>query len=313
MHKHLNSESFLEDLLRIKPIRVKNIIPRESSVVGPVDHLVECVSSISNPKSSGVFFSDNAFNLSPENYERSLIFLPTGMSNSVDERELFKHDLCCVFVDDPRTSYLSVLRSMGYGSERSFDSIANPPGRFFVSDSATVAESAILGHCVINDQAVIHDNVVIGDGVWIGSRSIVMPGAVLGLPGFGFRNADQSNFPHFAGLYIGSNCVVGPNTVVQSGVLEATVLEDFVKVDGSCQISHGVKLGARSTVIAGSHIAGSVSVGRNVWIGQNCVVSNIESIGDDAHISSGSVVFKSVASNQRVFGNPARPFPETKV
>lgn len=53
-----------------------------------------------------------------------------------------------------------------------------------------------------------------------------------------------------------------------------------------------------------------VIIGRNVWLGFNCIVMKGVTIGDCSIVASGSVVTKDVPANTLVAGNPARPVRE---
>jgi acetyltransferase-like isoleucine patch superfamily enzyme len=62
------------------------------------------------------------------------------------------------------------------------------------------------------------------------------------------------------------------------------------------------------------HEVKPVSIGRNVWIGRECIILKGVTIGDGAVVGAGSVVRTDVPSFSLVFGNPARvvrdPLPE---
>ncbi len=57
----------------------------------------------------------------------------------------------------------------------------------------------------------------------------------------------------------------------------------------------------------GLEVAHPVTIGENVWIGGGAIILPGVSIGDRAIIGAGSVVTKSVAPDETVVGNPARP------
>lgn len=53
-----------------------------------------------------------------------------------------------------------------------------------------------------------------------------------------------------------------------------------------------------------------VTIGNNVWIGGNAVITPGVTIGDNAVIGAGSVVTKDIPANVVAFGNPCRVFRE---
>ncbi len=58
---------------------------------------------------------------------------------------------------------------------------------------------------------------------------------------------------------------------------------------------------------------GAVEIGRNVFIGRNCILLPGVSIGDNSVIGAGSVVTRSVPANCVFAGNPARQIRELPV
>ncbi|HOS28517.1 MAG: acetyltransferase [Smithellaceae bacterium] len=106
----------------------------------------------------------------------------------------------------------------------------------------------------------------------------------------------------------------GKGTVVCSGSIFTTnvTVGDYVQVNLNCTIGHDVRLGDYTTIAPGVHISGYVHVGKRVYIGTGAVIVNgtEESpviIGDDVTIGAGACVTKSIPSNSKVVGVPAKP------
>lgn len=75
---------------------------------------------------------------------------------------------------------------------------------------------------------------------------------------------------------------------------------------GARKTGEGTVIGTRVT-FGKSHIDnGRVEIGRNVWIGSDCVVYGAISIGDGATLLPGTVLTKSVPAGVVIQGNPAR-------
>lgn len=172
--------------------------------------------------------------------------------------------------------------------------------------------------------AVVEDGVSVGEGTRIGSMAVVKTGtrigrfcdiksgAVIGESGFG-PERDADNRPlmmiHLGGVVIGDHVHVGSLSTVSRGALVDTVIGDHVKIDDHCHISHNCSIGEGTMITACVEISGSVRVGRDVWISPGCSLVQKLTVGDGAFIGIGSVVTRSVAPGERVFGNPARRLP----
>jgi serine acetyltransferase len=75
---------------------------------------------------------------------------------------------------------------------------------------------------------------------------------------------------------------------------------------GAKKTGAGTVIGTRVTVGMGHADKGRPEIGRNVWIGSDCVIYGAISIGDGATLLPGSVLTKSIPPGVVVQGNPAR-------
>ena len=114
---------------------------------------------------------------------------------------------------------------------------------------------------------LIHPSAVIAEDVEIGVGSVVMAGAVIN-----------------PGTRIGKGCII--NT--------------------SSSVDHDCVLGDYVHVAVGSHLAGTVSVGKGTWIGAGATVSNNISICGSCMIGAGAVVVKSITEPGTYLGVPSR-------
>ena len=93
---------------------------------------------------------------------------------------------------------------------------------------------------------------------------------------------------------IGDDVEIGANTCIDRGALDDTVIEDGVKLDNLIQIGHNVRIG-RNTAMAGcSAVAGSAVIGANCTIAGAGMVLGHLTLADDVHISSASLVTRSI-------------------
>ncbi|MGZ4954072.1 MAG: hypothetical protein ACXV8Q_03080 [Methylobacter sp.] len=77
-------------------------------------------------------------------------------------------------------------------------------------------------------------------------------------------------------------------------------------VFGAIKTGEGTVIGTRVTFGMSLLEMGRPKIGRNVWIGSDCVVYGAINIGDGATLLPGTVLTKSIPSGAVVQGNPAR-------
>ena len=114
---------------------------------------------------------------------------------------------------------------------------------------------------------LIHPSAVIAEDVEIDVGSVVMAGAVIN-----------------PGTRIGKGCIINTSSSVDHDCF----LEDYVHV------------------AVGSHLAGTVCIGKGTWIGAGATVSNNISICDGCMIGAGAVVVKDITENGVYVGVPVR-------
>ncbi len=173
-----------------------------------------------------------------------------------------------------------------------------------VDAGAEVGERCVIGAgCVIGADARIgadtlfHPNVTFLAGCQIGQRGIIQSGAVIGGDGFGFAN-DRGRWikiPQTGGVVIGDDVEIGANTTVDRGALEPTVIEDGVKLDNQIQIAHNCVIGAHTAMAGCVGVAGSARIGKHCTFGGAAMVLGHLTIADNVHISSGSLVSRSIS------------------
>ena len=190
-----------------------------------------------------------------------------------------------------------------------------------VHPNAQVAPGASIGsHVTIDTGAVIADGVVIDAGCFvgrdakigagthffanvsfhagceIGQRGIVHSGAVIGADGFGFaqENGAWIKIPQTGRVVIGDDVEIGANTTIDRGALADTVIEDGVKLDNQIQIGHNCYIGAHTAMAGCVGVAGSARIGKYCTFGGAAMVLGHLTIVDNVHISSGSMVSRSI-------------------
>jgi UDP-3-O-[3-hydroxymyristoyl] glucosamine N-acyltransferase len=191
----------------------------------------------------------------------------------------------------------------------------------FVDPAAQIDASAHIGPKVTVDAgAVIGANVMIDAGCYIGreaqigegthffanvtfqarcvigKRGIIHSGAVIGTDGFGFANDGgvYVRIPQTGRVVIGDDVDIGANTTVDRGALADTIIEDGVKLDNQIQIGHNCVIGAHTAMAGCVGVAGSAKIGKHCTFGGAAMVLGHLTIADNVHISSGSLVSRSI-------------------
>jgi UDP-3-O-[3-hydroxymyristoyl] glucosamine N-acyltransferase len=190
-----------------------------------------------------------------------------------------------------------------------------------VHASAQIDPSAHVGaHVTIEADAIVGPGVVIEHGCFvgrgaeigegthlfanvtfqarcrIGKRGILHSGAVIGTDGFGFarENGVYIKIPQTGRVLLGDDVDVGANTTIDRGALDDTVIEDGVKLDNQIQIGHNCHIGANTAMAGCVGVAGSAKIGKNCTFGGAAMVLGHLEIADNVHISSGTMVSRSV-------------------
>jgi UDP-3-O-[3-hydroxymyristoyl] glucosamine N-acyltransferase len=190
-----------------------------------------------------------------------------------------------------------------------------------VDPAAQVAAGAYVGpHVTIEAGAVIADQAVIDAGCFIGrgakvgaathffanatfhagceigERGIIHSGAVIGADGFGFAKEKGAwvKIPQTGRVVIGNDVEIGANTSIDRGALADTVIEDGVKLDNQIQIGHNCHIGAHTAMAGCVGVAGSARIGKYCTFGGAAMVLGHLTIVDNVHISSGSMVSRSI-------------------
>ena len=109
---------------------------------------------------------------------------------------------------------------------------------------------------------------------------------------------------------VGRNVRLGRGVVVCPGVVLTCDVEvgDMVMINCLSSAGHDVSIGDWCTISAHCDLTGYTKLGRGVFMGSGARVIPGKSVGENAIVGAGSVVIRSVAAGQKVFGNPARIF-----
>ena len=212
-------------------------------------------------------------------------------------------------------------RKPGVDSGARVDASAQIHPSASVAVGATVGAGVVVGpHCALRPGCVLEPEVQLGAdctvfpqavlcrGVHVGDRVILHTGAIVGDDGAGYT-ADEEGHPYkvpqLGTVVLEDDVEIGPGTVVQRGTLDATRIRRNAKIDGQCMIGHNCDIGEDVIIIAGTAIAGSVTVERGALILAQVGVNGHLTVGARAMIGARSGVLRDVPPGVRVWGAPA--------
>jgi len=269
-----------------------------------IDIVLEGVSSLETPRAASVaFINDVDAQWSAEMDIQRAYFVNTVPRDT--RRATF------VVVDNPRLAFaryteLIVEKTNLIGIHPT----ALIDGSSIVHPSVSIGPYAIVeAGCHLAEDVLVESHVVVRSGTEIGKGSWIRSHSVLGGPGFGFETDENGvaiRIHHFGRVIIGTNVEIGSNTVIARGTIDSTIIGDNVKIDDHVFIAHNVSIGARSMIIAGTEISGSVEIGEDCWIAPQVTILNGVKMGNRSFVGLGSVVIRDVPDNVVAVGNPAR-------
>jgi UDP-3-O-[3-hydroxymyristoyl] glucosamine N-acyltransferase len=226
----------------------------------------------------------------------------------------------CVITDNPYAYYaraaqyfvqLHALPQLpGVHASAVVDATAQIHASAVVGPHVTIEAGAHIGQdCVVGAGCFIGRGAKLGKGTLlhphvtflsdcrIGERGIIQSGAVIGGDGFGFASEKGKwiKIPQTGGVLIGDDVEIGANTTIDRGALDDTVIEDGVKLDNQIQIAHNCIIGAHTAMAGCVGVAGSAKIGRYCTFGGAAMILGHLTIADHVHVSSGSLVSRSIA------------------
>lgn len=225
--------------------------------------------------------------------------------------EYRNNDCNYIVVKNPRSAFRKILEK--FFAEKILTGI---------NKSSIIASDVSIGSNIsVGEYVVIENNCLIGNDVVIGSGTVIKAGTnigngvkigcncTIGGAGFGYEKDDDGNWqqiPHLGKVIIKDCVSIHDNVVINKGVLNNTIIEEFSKIDSMTMIAHGVKIGKNTVVCGQSSIAGSAVIGDNCWIAPNVSILNKITIGNNVFVGIGAVVVNNVSEGKKIFGNPAK-------
>ena len=296
-------------------------LPEDMKIIGdPGRKVIKNIANIENSNKNSLIFIKKKYEESLEiiqNTEATVIILDIKIYEEYKTNNLNNlNSKLLIFVSSPKVifskltnKFLSLNNNVKV-IKREIHSTA------VISEKAEIAENVVIGAytiigsakigrgTVIGSYVLIHDNVVIGENVIIESRCTIGSTAYAEI--LDEFSPERINFPQLGGVRIGNNVKIGLGTTIQRGALQDTIIRKGVILDNFVIVAHNAEICEEACVIGGTHIGGSVKLGRRAFIGQSVTIANIGQVGERAFVGIGSVVIRPVGIDEHVFGNPAR-------
>lgn len=241
-----------------------------------------------------------------------LVILPAGTDSGSLAREN-----TVLFARNPKYAYARLMTELfplvlqrGTFAAEPMPGVRAEPG-FVLEEGVTIEPFVTIGRdVVIGPGTYVMKGAALGPRIRIGKHCVIGEGAVIGSPGFGFAfDGDRYpvRIPQLGGVTIGDRAEIGALSCVDSGTIDATVVEEDVKMNSHVHIAHNCQIGKGSVLGAAVSISGSTRLGERCWLGPGVVVRNKVILGDGVTAGMGAVIVKDVTAHSTVVGLPAKP------
>ncbi|HWY60664.1 MAG TPA: UDP-3-O-(3-hydroxymyristoyl)glucosamine N-acyltransferase [Rhizomicrobium sp.] len=175
------------------------------------------------------------------------------------------------------------------------------------------ANSVIAPGVAIGKDCEIGSNVTISHA-YIGDRVIVLPGARIGQPGFGFASSHDGHakIPQLGRVIIQDNVEIGSGTAIDRGALGDTVIGEGSKLDNLVQVGHNVHIGRHCVLVSQAGVAGSCTIEDFAVLGGQVGIADHAHIGEGARLAARTAMVsgQSIPGGQDYGGVPAKPVRE---
>jgi len=183
-----------------------------------------------------------------------------------------------------------------------------------IGEGTRIGPGAVIGPGVaIGKRCEIGANATISHA-YVGDHVVILPGAHIGQPGFGFAAAGARfvKIPQLGRVIVQDHVEIGSATTIDRGALADTVIGEGSKIDNLVQIAHNCQIG-RNCVIAGqAGLAGSVVLEDGV------ILAGQVGLGDHTRVGAGARMGARSGTGSRIFlpggidygGAPAKPVRE---
>ena len=183
-----------------------------------------------------------------------------------------------------------------------------------IGDGTRLGPGAVIGPGVaIGRNCEIGANVTISHA-YIGDRVIILPGAHIGQPGFGFATSgeDYLKIPQLGRVIVQDDVEIGAATTIDRGALGDTVIGEGSKLDNLVMIAHNCQIGRHCVIAGQTGLAGSVVLEDGVVLAGQVGLGDHTRVGSRARMGARSGTGSSfvLEGGQDYGGAPAKPVRE---
>ena len=180
-----------------------------------------------------------------------------------------------------------------------------------IGDGTHVGPNTVVGRGVtIGRGCEIGSNVSISHA-FLGDRVVVLPGAQIGQPGFGFASGPQGHvkIPQLGRVIVQDHVEIGACVTIDRGALGDTVIGEGTKIDNLVQIGHNVHIGRHCMIVGQCGFAGSSVLGDFVVTGGQAAIADHCRIGSGARLAGRTALYpgQELEDGRDYGGMPAKP------
>jgi len=183
-----------------------------------------------------------------------------------------------------------------------------------IGDGTRLGPGTVIGPGVaIGRNCEIGANVTISHA-YIGDRVIILPGAQIGQPGFGFATSgeDYLKIPQLGRVIVQDDVEIGSATTIDRGALGDTVIGEGSKLDNLIMIAHNCQIGRHCVIAGQTGLAGSVVLEDGVVLAGQVGLGDHTRVGARARMGARAGTASNVflEGGQDYGGAPAKPVRE---
>jgi len=182
-----------------------------------------------------------------------------------------------------------------------------------IGDGTQLGPNAVIGPGVaIGRDCRIGSNVSLSHA-YLGDEVMVLPGAQIGQPGFGFTSGrtGHAKVPQLGRVIVQDHVEIGACTTIDRGALGDTVIGEGTKIDNLVQIGHNCIVGRHCMIVGQVGMSGSSELGEFVVLGGQVGLADHVRIGDGARLAARSAMAPGdLPGGQDYVGAPAIPVRE---